>query len=55
MARVSEALGERGRILVRKSGTEPLIRVMCEAFDPAELDAALARLEASVREAAERG
>lgn len=28
---VEEALGEDGRILVRQSGTEPLIRVMVEA------------------------
>ena len=28
---VEEALGDYGRILVRASGTEPLIRVMVEA------------------------
>ena len=29
--KVEEALGDDGRILVRESGTEPLIRVMVEA------------------------
>ena len=32
---VAEALGEDGRILVRESGTEPVIRVMVEAADDA--------------------
>ena len=31
MAEVEKALGDEGRILVRESGTEPLIRVMVEA------------------------
>jgi len=32
-----EAMGERGRIVVRPSGTEPLIRVMAEGEDEAEI------------------
>lgn len=32
---VTEALGDEGRILVRESGTEPVIRVMVEAADDA--------------------
>jgi phosphoglucosamine mutase len=33
MARIQGALGERGRLLVRYSGTEPLVRVMVEGED----------------------
>ncbi|WP_394130615.1 phosphoglucosamine mutase [Shewanella maritima] len=34
---VEQALGERGRVLLRKSGTEPLIRVMVEGDEHAEV------------------
>ncbi len=33
-----EELGENGRILVRPSGTEPLIRVMAEGPDQSQLE-----------------
>lgn len=33
VAEVEQALGQSGRVLLRKSGTEPLIRVMVEAVD----------------------
>ena len=32
-AEVTEALAGRGRVLLRKSGTEPLVRVMVEGDD----------------------
>ena len=45
-------LGETGRVLIRKSGTEPLIRVMAEAEDNALLtetvDGIVAEIEARV-------
>ncbi|HEX8074841.1 MAG TPA: phosphoglucosamine mutase [Thermoleophilaceae bacterium] len=42
--RESEALSGRGRVLVRASGTEPLVRVMVEAPERDECDAVAARL-----------
>jgi phosphoglucosamine mutase len=44
-----EALEGRGRVLLRPSGTEPLVRVMVEAPTAAEADAACERLAAVVR------
>lgn len=43
-ARENEALSGRGRVLVRPSGTEPLVRVMVEAPTEDEADAVAARL-----------
>jgi phosphoglucosamine mutase len=36
---VGERLGNRGRVLLRESGTEPVIRVMCEAATESECEA----------------
>lgn len=44
-------LGADGRLLIRKSGTEPLIRVMAEAVEPALLDDVLAGVVDAVRAA----
>ena len=38
IAKAETRLGHDGRLLIRKSGTEPLIRVMAEAVEPALLD-----------------
>jgi phosphoglucosamine mutase len=45
----SAALEGRGRVLLRPSGTEPLVRVMVEAPDAAEADAVCDRLVSLVR------
>ena len=45
----SAALAGRGRVLVRPSGTEPLVRVMVEAPERGEADEVCARLVAIVR------
>ena len=46
----SEALAGRGRVLVRPSGTEPLVRVMVEAPSAEEAEAVCDRLAAVVRQ-----
>jgi phosphoglucosamine mutase len=47
--RESAALQGRGRVLVRPSGTEPLIRVMVEAPELDECEAVAGRLVEVVR------
>jgi phosphoglucosamine mutase len=49
IAAEEQALGTRGRILIRASGTEPVIRVMAEAEAEDEVDAAVARLADAIR------
>jgi phosphoglucosamine mutase len=51
VVREASALEGRGRVLVRPSGTEPLVRVMVEAPSEEETDAVCARLVAVVTEA----
>jgi phosphoglucosamine mutase len=50
VAREEEALSGRGRVLVRASGTEPLIRVMVEAPSAEETEQVCARLIEAVRQ-----
>ena len=46
---VEKSLGSKGRLLVRKSGTEPLIRVMAESRDSEIMEAAVAEVVDAVR------
>jgi phosphoglucosamine mutase len=48
-------LGERGRLLVRKSGTEPLIRIMAEGEDEALVASVVEEVAAAVRAAGGTG
>jgi phosphoglucosamine mutase len=50
VGRESTALEGRGRVLLRPSGTEPLVRVMVEAPEAEEADAVCDRLVALVRQ-----
>lgn len=46
--RTEAELGDAGRVLIRASGTEPLLRVMVEARDAAQAEACAQRLAAAV-------
>jgi len=48
-ARVEAALGNRGRVLVRYSGTEPLLRIMIEGEDQASVQAWAEEIAEAVR------
>ena len=49
VARAESALGDRGRVLVRPSGTEPAIRLMVQAADAALAEQVISQLAAEVR------
>ncbi|MGO9872355.1 MAG: phosphoglucosamine mutase [Acidimicrobiia bacterium] len=46
--RVETDLGDRGRLVLRRSGTEPVVRVMVEAPTEAEAASAAARVQAAL-------
>ena len=50
VATSEQRLGQRGRVLLRPSGTEPLIRVMVEAEDPQQTQAEAEHIAQAVRE-----
>jgi phosphoglucosamine mutase len=47
--RVNAEVGDRGRVLVRPSGTEPVVRVLAEAEDAEEAETLCARIATLVR------
>jgi phosphoglucosamine mutase len=54
LAEVEQTLHGRGRVVLRASGTEPLVRVTVEGADAAEVRQLAERLAGIVKSAAER-
>src|SRR5262249_25012636 len=52
---VKYVFGERGWLLQRLSGTEPLVRLYCEHEDPAKMEAILGEAESRLRSFAAGG
>ena len=50
---MDDRVGDRGRVLVRPSGTEPLVRVMVEGADYAEIEEIAGQIAAAIE--AKRG
>ena len=50
IAEAEQQLGEQGRVLVRPSGTEPLLRIMVEGPDEAQLQAHVRRIASVVEQ-----
>ena len=51
IAAAEDRLRDGGRLLIRKSGTEPLVRVMAEHEDPQTLETSIDLVVAAVEEA----
>jgi len=54
-AEVERELAGQGRVLLRTSGTEPLVRVMVEGADGIKVQALADRLAEAVRDALDGG
>jgi phosphoglucosamine mutase len=50
LAKAEQQLADRGRVLVRASGTEPVIRVMVEGENATEVTSVAEELAESVRQ-----
>jgi phosphoglucosamine mutase len=50
LAKLTQRLGKKGRILLRESGTEPVVRVMAEAESKAECDDCVNQMVALIRQ-----
>jgi phosphoglucosamine mutase len=49
---VEKQLGERGRVVLRASGTEPVVRVMVEGEDKSEVETLAGQIAEAVSSAA---